>query len=67
MGVTRDVFYDSRQIAILPMGLCFPARVNPVTFRHGLNARGHDTINSSIICAILKLRWLLGSMHRHIK
>ena len=22
--VTRDVFYDSRQIAILPMGLCFP-------------------------------------------
>ena len=24
MGVTRDVFYDSRQIAILPMGLCFP-------------------------------------------
>ncbi len=24
MGVTREVFYDSRQIAILPMGLCFP-------------------------------------------
>ena len=24
MGVTRDVFYDSKQIAILPMGLCFP-------------------------------------------
>jgi len=24
MGVTRDVFYDSRRIAILPMGLCFP-------------------------------------------
>jgi uracil-DNA glycosylase len=24
MGVTREAFYDSRQIAILPMGLCFP-------------------------------------------
>lgn len=24
MGVTREVFYDSQRIAILPMGLCFP-------------------------------------------
>ena len=24
MGVTREVFYDSKQIAILPMGFCFP-------------------------------------------
>ncbi len=24
MGVSRELFYDSRQIAILPMGLCFP-------------------------------------------
>ncbi len=24
MGVTRDVFYDSKQVAILPMGFCFP-------------------------------------------
>ena len=24
MGVTRDVFYDPKQIAILPMGFCFP-------------------------------------------
>jgi len=24
MGLTREVFYDSRRIAILPMGLCFP-------------------------------------------
>ena len=24
MGVTRDMFYDSTQIAILPMGFCFP-------------------------------------------
>lgn len=24
MGVTREVFYDARQIALLPMGLCFP-------------------------------------------
>ena len=24
MGVTRDVFYDSTQIAILPMGFCYP-------------------------------------------
>jgi len=24
MGVTREVFYDSRQIAILPMSFCFP-------------------------------------------
>ena len=24
MGVTRDVFYDSTNIAILPMGFCFP-------------------------------------------
>jgi uracil-DNA glycosylase len=24
MGVTRDVFYDAKQVAILPMGFCFP-------------------------------------------
>jgi uracil-DNA glycosylase len=24
MGVTRDIFYDARKIAILPMGFCFP-------------------------------------------
>lgn len=24
MGVSREVFYDPRQIAILPMGFCFP-------------------------------------------
>ena len=24
MGVTRETFYDARQIALLPMGLCFP-------------------------------------------
>ena len=24
MGVTRDVFYDSTKVAILPMGFCFP-------------------------------------------
>jgi uracil-DNA glycosylase len=24
LGVSRDVFYDPKQIAILPMGLCFP-------------------------------------------
>ena len=24
MGVTREVFYDPQQIAILPMGFCFP-------------------------------------------
>ena len=24
MEVTREVFYDSRRVAILPMGLCFP-------------------------------------------
>jgi uracil-DNA glycosylase len=24
LGVTRDVFYDPKQIAILPMGFCFP-------------------------------------------
>ncbi len=24
MGVTRKTFYDARQIALLPMGLCFP-------------------------------------------
>jgi uracil-DNA glycosylase len=24
MGVTREQFYDARQIAILPMGLCYP-------------------------------------------
>jgi len=30
MGVTREVFYDSKQIAILPMGFCFPG-----TGKHG--------------------------------
>lgn len=24
MGVTRDVFYDARRVAILPMGFCYP-------------------------------------------
>ena len=24
LGVTRDVFYDPRQVAILPMGFCYP-------------------------------------------
>ncbi|MCW5657861.1 MAG: uracil-DNA glycosylase family protein [Burkholderiaceae bacterium] len=24
LGLTRDVFYDARRVAILPMGLCFP-------------------------------------------
>jgi uracil-DNA glycosylase len=24
MGVTREVFYDSKRIAIVPMGFCFP-------------------------------------------
>jgi uracil-DNA glycosylase len=24
MGVTREVFYNARQVAILPMGFCFP-------------------------------------------
>jgi uracil-DNA glycosylase len=24
LGVTRDVFYDPKQVAILPMGFCFP-------------------------------------------
>ncbi|MGB5290542.1 MAG: uracil-DNA glycosylase family protein, partial [Lysobacterales bacterium] len=24
LGVTREVFYDSRKIAILPMGFCYP-------------------------------------------
>ncbi len=24
MGVRRDVFYDARQVAILPMGFCYP-------------------------------------------
>lgn len=26
MGVTRDVFYDAKQIALLPMGFCYPGR-----------------------------------------
>ena len=32
MGVTRDEFYDRRQLAIVPMGFCFP----------GLDAKGGD-------------------------
>lgn len=24
MGISRDVFYDARQVAIVPMGFCFP-------------------------------------------
>lgn len=32
MGVSRDLFYDQRQIAIIPMGFCFP----------GLNDKGAD-------------------------
>ena len=29
MGVTREVFYDPTQIAILPMGFCFPGSGKP--------------------------------------
>ncbi|MBI1239146.1 MAG: uracil-DNA glycosylase family protein [Alphaproteobacteria bacterium] len=32
MGIDRDIFYDDRRIAILPMGFCFP----------GQDARGGD-------------------------
>ncbi|WP_439515286.1 uracil-DNA glycosylase family protein [Oceanibaculum nanhaiense] len=32
MGIDRDIFYDERRIAIMPMGLCYPGR----------NARGGD-------------------------
>jgi uracil-DNA glycosylase len=28
MGIPRDVFYDARKIAILPMGFCFPGTGN---------------------------------------
>ncbi len=27
LGLTPEVFYDGRQIAILPMGLCYPGRL----------------------------------------
>jgi len=27
MGVSDDTFYDARQIAIIPMGLCYPGRL----------------------------------------
>ena len=26
MGIDRDTFYDARQVAILPMGFCYPGR-----------------------------------------
>ena len=26
MGIERDLFYDERRVAILPMGLCYPGR-----------------------------------------
>jgi uracil-DNA glycosylase len=26
MGVSNDIFYDERRVAILPMGLCYPGR-----------------------------------------
>ena len=26
MGVTREVFYDERKLAILPMGFCYPGK-----------------------------------------
>jgi uracil-DNA glycosylase len=35
LGVSRDVFYDPKQVAILPMGFCFPSsgRVGRDIFR----------------------------------
>ncbi|GLP91567.1 uracil-DNA glycosylase family protein [Gluconobacter frateurii] len=27
LGLTEDVFYDTRHVAILPMGLCYPGRL----------------------------------------
>lgn len=26
MGISRDVFYDARRVAIVPMGLCYPGK-----------------------------------------
>ncbi len=39
MGVTREEFYDESRVAIIPMGLCFPARMRrAVTCRRGGSA-----------------------------
>lgn len=51
MGIGRDVFYDDRRIAILPMGFCFP----------GYDARGSD-LPPPRRCAELWRRRLLAEM-----
>ena len=38
LGVTREVFYDSRQIALLPMGFCYPGTGLAATCHHAPSA-----------------------------
>ena len=43
MGVRSEVFYDESQIAIIPMGYCYPGRGNSGDLRHVRNARNYGS------------------------
>lgn len=47
MGIDETVFYDSRQLAIVPMGFCFPgydAKGGDLPPRRECRAQWHDTV-----------------------
>ena len=47
MGVDRDTFYDTRRIAVIPMGFCFPghdARKGDLPPRRECRATWHDEL-----------------------
>ena len=66
MGVKQDVFYDSKQIAILPMGLCFPGtgKSGDLPPRPECVLAWHDHLLGHL--RHLEVTLVVGSMHRPI-
>ena len=66
MGVTQDVFYDSKQIAILPMGLYFSGtgKSGDLPPRPECALAWHDHLLGHL--RHLEVTLVVGSMHRPI-
>ena len=45
MDIDRKCFYDERQIAIIPMGYCYPGRGRRVICRHEESVRHCGSVN----------------------
>ena len=66
LGVTREVFYDPEQIAILPMGFCFPGPGRGETFRHAPSVRLPGANSFLRRFVTLSSPWCSGSTRRRI-